>query len=182
MSGQPADWRGDVLRFWFGLKPKQWWKADDTLDHRIREQFHDTWAEQRRLPAECFLGNALTALAAVILFDQFPRNMFRDHAEQFATDPLALAIATGAVDLGLDEDLERSERTFLYLPFQHSESIVDQKRSLLLFTRLGDDFLLGYAKKHHAIIERFGRFPHRNLMLGRAPRPAEIAAGDVTPF
>ncbi|MGH6783532.1 MAG: DUF924 family protein, partial [Sphingomicrobium sp.] len=146
------------------------------------EQFHDLWAEQRQLPAECFLGNTLTALAAVILFDQFPRNMFRGHAEQFATDSLALAIAVAAVYRGLDEELERGERPFLYMPFQHSESIADQKRSLLLFTRLGDEFLLGYAKKHHAIIERFGRFPHRNLMLGRAPRTAEIAAGDVTPF
>lgn len=182
MTGKPGDWRGEVLRFWFGLEPEQHWKADDTLDHRIREQFHDLWAEQRRLPAECFLGNALTALAGVILFDQFPRNMFRGHAEQFATDPLALAIATAAVELGLDEELDRGERPFLYMPFEHSEDIAEQNRSLLLFTKYGNSDLLDFARKHHSIIARFGRFPHRNEMLGRAPRPDEIAAGNVTPF
>jgi uncharacterized protein (DUF924 family) len=108
--------------------------------------------------------------------------MFRGSAEQFATDPLALAIATQAVDKGFDDQLEPQERGFLYMPFQHSENLDDQNRSLLLFTRLGDDYQLGYAKKHHDIIERFGRFPHRNAMLGRAPRADEIAAGDVFPW
>jgi uncharacterized protein (DUF924 family) len=182
VTSPPAEWRGNVLRFWFALEPKQWWTADETLDHRIREQFLDLWSEQRQLPAECFVGDPLTALAGVILFDQYPRNMFRDHAEQFATDPLALAVASAAVDLGLDDALEREERGFLYMPFEHSENIADQNRGLLLFTKLGDSNALDYAKKHHAIIERFGRFPHRNRMLGRTPRPAELAAGAITPF
>jgi uncharacterized protein (DUF924 family) len=134
------------------------------------------------LPAESFLTDPLTALAGVILFDQFPRNMFRGHADQFATDHLALAIAKGAVDKGFDEELEPKERGFLYMPFQHSENLADQNRSLLLFTALGDEEQLGYAKKHHDVIERFGRFPHRNAILGRPPRPAEIAAGDVFPW
>ena len=129
-----------------------------------------------------FLDDPLTALAAVILFDQFPRNMFRGDAEQFATDHLALAIARAAVDRGFDDQLQSKERGFLYMPFEHSESLADQKRSLQLFTALGDDYLLGFAKKHHDVIERFGRFPHRNAILGRAPRPAEVAAGDVTPW
>ncbi len=179
MSG---DWRGDVLRFWFGLDPAQYWKADEDLDQRIRERFLDLWSEKRQLPVDSFVGSALTALAGVILFDQFPRNMFRGHADQFSTDALALAIAGRAVDLGLDRELERDERPFLYMPFEHSEAVADQRRSLLLFTKLGDDRFLDYAKKHQAIIARFARFPHRNQMLGRAPRPDEIAAGDVTPF
>jgi uncharacterized protein (DUF924 family) len=108
--------------------------------------------------------------------------MFRGHADQFATDHFALAIAKAAIDRGFDEQLEPKERGFLYMPFQHSEDIDDQQRSLLLFTALGDAEQLGYARKHHDIIARFRRFPHRNAMLGRAPRPEEIAAGDVKPW
>jgi uncharacterized protein (DUF924 family) len=177
-----AEWRADVLKFWFGLTPDQWWKPDPALDHRIRQRFLKLWAEKRQLPAGSFLDDPLTSLAAVILFDQFPRNMFRGHAEQFATDHLALAVATAAVDRKLDEELARNERIFLYMPFQHSENLADQNRGLLLVTALGDDRQLGYAKKHRDIVERFGRFPHRNAILGRAPRPEELAAGDVVPW
>jgi uncharacterized protein (DUF924 family) len=95
---------------------------------------------------------------------------------------LALAIAKGAVGRGLDEALEPKERGFLYMPFQHSEQIDDQNRSLLLFTALGDPEQLRYAKLHHDVIARFARFPHRNAILGRAPRADEIAAGDVVPW
>ena len=177
-----SDWRSDVLKFWFGLDKKQWWSGGPELDHRIKQNFLKLWAEKRQLPIDAFIGDPLTALAAVILFDQFPRNMFRGDAEQFATDHLALAIAKAAVDKEYDEQLEPAERGFLYMPFQHSENLADQDRSLLLFTALGDDDQLGYAKKHHDVIARFGRFPHRNIMLGRAPRPDEVAAGDVFPW
>ena len=175
MSGA---WRADVLKFWFGLDKEQWWRGPPELDHRIKQSFLNLWAEKRQLPVESFLDDLLTALAAVVLFDQFPRNMFRGEAEQFATDHLALAIAKGAIDKGFDEQLERQERSFLYMPFQHSENLADQNRSLLLFTALDDDYHLGFAKKHHDVIARFGRFPHRNAMLGRAPRQDEVAAGD----
>ena len=176
------DWRGEVLRFWFGLDKAKWFAPDEALDHQVREQFLKLWSEKQALPADTFLLDPLTALAAVILFDQFPRNMFRGHADQFATDTLALAVARGAVERGFDEELATDERAFLYLPFEHSESLDDQRQSVLLFTRLGDPLFLDYAKKHLDIIERFGRFPHRNIMLGRAPRPAEIAAGEVVPW
>ena len=176
------DWRSDVLKFWFSLTYDDWWRGTPELDHRVRQTFLKLWAEQRQRPADSFLSDPLTALAAVILFDQFPRNMFRGHADQFATDHLALAVASEAVDRGYDEQLEPQERGFLYMPFQHSEDLADQKRSLLLFTELGDGDQLGYAKKHHEVIERFGRFPHRNKILGRAPRPEEVAAGDVFPW
>ena len=178
-----ADWRSGVLKFWFALSQDEWWRGGPEVDHRIRENFLELWAEKRKLPADSFLGDPLTALAAVILFDQFPRNMFRGHAEQFATDHLALAIAKAAVDRGFDDELRSlNERGFLYMPFQHSESLADQKRSVHLFTALGDDFQLGFAKKHHDVIAQFGRFPHRNAMLGRAPRADEVAAGDVFPW
>ena len=177
-----ADWRSDVLKFWFGLTYDEWWKGGAEIDHRIKERFLKRWAEKRQLPADTFLTDPLTALAAVILFDQFPRNMFRGHADQFATDHLALAIAKAAIDKGFDEELEPNERNFLYMPFQHSEDLADQNRSVLLFTRLGDEEQLGYAQKHHDVIARFGRFPHRNAILGRASRPDEVAAGDVFPW
>jgi len=176
------DWRAQVLKFWFGLDPELWWNGGADLDHRIKQQFVKLWFEKRELPIDSFLDDPLTALAAVILFDQFPRNMFRGHAEQFATDPLALGIARAAIEKGLDEQLPANERAFLYMPFQHSEDMDDQNRSMLLFTALGDQTNLKYARKHHDIIERFGRFPHRNLILGREPRAAEIAAGKVVPW
>jgi uncharacterized protein (DUF924 family) len=177
-----TDWRSDVLKFWFGLKPEQWWRGPPELDEQVRDRFLDLWKEKRQLPPESFLDDPLTAAAAVILFDQFPRNMFRGHADQFSTDPLALAIAKLAIDRGLDEQLDRQERGFLYMPFQHSEDMDDQNRSILLFTKLGDEEQLDYARKHHDVIARFGRFPHRNAMLGRQPRADEIAAGDVFPW
>jgi uncharacterized protein (DUF924 family) len=176
------DWRSQVLKFWFALDPRQWWSGGPELDHRIRQNFLKLWAEKRQLPVEAFLDDPLTALASVILFDQFPRNIFRGHADQFATDHLALAVAKAAVGKAIDEQLEPRERVFLYMPFQHSENLADQKRSLQLYTALGDDYHLGYAKKHHDVIERFGRFPHRNAMLGRPPRADETAAGEVVPW
>jgi uncharacterized protein (DUF924 family) len=172
-----GDWRADVLKFWFGLKPEQWWNDGSELDHRIKQNFLKLWFEKRQLPVDTFVTDPLTALAGVVLFDQFPRNMFRGAADAYATDPLALGIAKEAVARGLDKDLAPDERKFLYMPFMHSETLDDQNRAVLLFTELGDDHQLGYAKHHRDIIERFGRFPHRNAILGRASRPEEIAAG-----
>jgi uncharacterized protein (DUF924 family) len=177
-----SDWRSDVLKFWFGLTSDQWWNGGPELDHRIRQNFLKLWAEKRQLPVDAFLTDALTALAGVILFDQFPRNMFRGHADQFSTDHLALAIAKAAIAKGFDKELEKDERKFLYMPLQHSENLDDQNRALLLFTESGDDEQVEYAKKHRDVIARFGRFPHRNAILGRTPRPGEIAAGDVFPW
>jgi len=178
----PQAWVGEVLDSWLGLRPEQWWKADPDLDAVIRERFHELWEEQAGREADDFLASPEEALAAVILLDQFPRNMFRGHADQFATDHLALQIAKEAIARGYDETLQQPRRGFLYMPFQHSEDIEDQRRSLLLFTALGDDFQLSFAKKHHDVIERFGRFPHRNATLGRTRRPDEIEAGDVFPW
>ena len=182
MSETVGDWRSDVLKFWFGLTYDDWWKGTPELDHRIRERFLKLWSEKRQLPVDSFLTDPLTAMAAVILFDQFPRNMFRGHADQFATDHLALGIAKAAVDKGLGEQLDTDERAFLYMPLQHSEALADQDRGLLLFTQLGDDRFVTAARKHRDVIARFGRFPHRNAILGRAPRPDEVAAGDVFPW
>ena len=177
-----SDWRADVLKFWFGLPREKQFNADPGLDRRIKQLFLNLWFDKRQLPVAAFLGDPLSALAGVVLFDQLPRNMFRGNADQFATDQLALAISKGAVDKGLDEELAPNERSFLYMPFQHSENLADQERSILLFTALGDPSQLEYAKRHHDVIERFGRFPHRNAILGRAPRSEELDAGKVTPW
>ena len=177
-----SDWASEILSFWFALDPEQHWKQDDALDAEIENRFLDLWEEQSGRVAEDFLGSAREALAAVILFDQFPRNMFRGDARSFATDHLALKIAKAAIDKGHDERLPGEQRGFLYMPFQHSEDLDDQQRSVLLFTALGDAEMLHYARLHHDVIARFGRFPHRNATLGREPRPDEIAAGDVTPW
>jgi uncharacterized protein (DUF924 family) len=177
-----GDWRAEVLKFWFALDEDDWWRGGEDLDRRIKQNFVKLWIEKRQLPVDAFLTDPLTALAATILFDQFPRNMFRGSAEQFATDDLALAIAKQAVAKGFDEQLEPRERAFLYMPFEHSENMADQNRAMLLFTALGNAKMLHYARLHHDIIERFGRFPHRNAILGRAPRADEIAAGKIVPW
>ena len=174
-------WVGEVLDFWFGLAPDRYWHADPDLDEQIRERFLETWQEQQQRLIGDFLTDAQTALAAIILFDQLPRNMFRGHADSFATDHMALAVAKGGVDRGYDERFDQPRHGFFYMPFQHSEDRADQQRSLALFTALGDEEQLKFAKRHHDVIARFGRFPHRNTMLGRMPRPDELAAGDVDP-
>ena len=176
------DWARDVLDFWFAHDRDDWWKANPAFDEEIRQRFQPVWEQQRGRQAEDFLGSANDALAAVILFDQLPRNMFRGHADQYATDHLALAVAKGAVDLGYDDGMPRVRRGFLYMPFQHSEDLQDQVRSLLLFTALGDHEQLRYARLHHEVIEQYGRFPHRNAVLGRKPTAMEEAADDVVPW
>ena len=182
-EGSAAEpWVGAVLDFWFAQPPERWWKADPQFDADVRERFLETWQVERGRMADSFLGSPDEALAAVILFDQFPRNMFRGHADQYSTDLLALAIAKGAVDQGYDDGMVQPRRGFLYMPFQHSEDLKEQVRSLLLFTALGDPEQLRFARLHHDVIERFGRFPHRNAVLGRKPTAMEKAAGDVVPW
>ena len=172
----------EILEFWFSRGWDDWWKADPDFDAEVRKRFETLWQEQRENVPEHFLGSADEALAAVLLFDQFPRNMFRGHADQFSTDPLALAIAKGAVERGHDDGMTPDQRGFLYMPFEHSEDLRDQRQSLLLFTALGNAEQLKYARLHYEVIERFGRFPHRNAILGRKPTAIEAASDDVTPW
>lgn len=175
-------WAASVLDFWFSHSWEELWSPTDAFDTEIRERFGIEWARQARREVSAFTGDAETALAAIILFDQLPRNMFRGAGDQFATDHLALAIAKEAIARGHDDGMAKDRRAFLYLPFEHSEQLADQRQSLLLFTALGDDEMLKYARLHYEVIEKFGRFPHRNEALGRKPTAMERAAGDVTPF
>lgn len=173
-----ADWVDAILSFWFNtLDEKDWWQKSDTVDDQIKERFFELWQEQKSRVADDFLTSPETALAAVILFDQFPRNMFRNQAEAYATDHLARQIADMAVDLGLDEKLPEDRRTFLYMPFMHSEDLSDQNKSVTLYTRLGSSEK--FANDHRDVIAKFGRFPHRNAVLGRQTHADEQAAIDA---
>lgn len=170
-------WPADILRFWFEeLKPADWWKKSDAVDRICKERFFDLWEEQKLKSAGAFTDTAETALAAVILFDQFPRNIFRDHADAYSTDHLAQQIAEKAVDLELDQQLTEQQRPFLYMPFMHAEDMRLQNKSVALFTKLGSNEK--FANNHRDAIAQFGRYPHRNTVLGRATRPAEQEAID----
>jgi uncharacterized protein (DUF924 family) len=176
-----AEGTGAILSFWFDeIGPGRWWVRSQETDDAIVARFRDLWEQWRSRLATSFLGSAREALAGVILFDQFPRNMFRGHADAFSTDPLALAIAEGALDRGLDNELTEDERSFLYMPFQHSEKMADQDRALMLFTKLGNARSLAFAHKHRDMIARYGRFPARNRALGRADRPGEEAGIELS--
>jgi uncharacterized protein (DUF924 family) len=171
------DWAAALIDFWFNqVGEAGWWSHDAALDRQCSTGFADLWAQKRTLPATEFLDRADEALAAIVLFDQLPRNMFRGTARAFDTDPLARAIAKGAIAQGYDIQIGGAGRAFFYMPFQHSEAIEDQDLSLTLFEALGDAHSLNFARQHHAIIARFGRFPHRNAVLGRQTRPEEEAA------
>src|SRR5690606_13894623 len=172
-----ADWAAALLDFWFNqVGEKGWWGHDPLLDRLCKARFMKTWEEKRRLPAEDFIERADEALAAVLLFDQLPRNMFRQSATAFATDPLARDIARGAIAHGYDIQIGGAGRLFFYMPFQHSEALEDQELSLTLFEAAGDQQSLDFAREHHAVVKQFGRFPHRNAVLGRSDRPGEAEA------
>lgn len=173
------NWTIEVIHFWFDeLSPKNWWTKSEELDEQITERFQELWEEQKAKVASDFLATPETALAAIILFDQFPRNMFRNTAEAFATDHLALQIANEAIDREMDHKLTKDQRSFLYMPLMHSEDLEDQTRSLGLFTSLGTEDNIKFAKTHRDVIVQYGRFPHRNAVLGRESRPDEQTAID----
>ncbi len=166
----------DVLNFWFQeLEPKDWWIKSQKLDQRIQSRFGDMLAQASRNEFFLWRKQASSALAEVILLDQFSRNVFRDDPRAFQSDALALACAIGAVDKGLDKELSPHERNFLYMPYMHSESPIVHDEAVRLFTSLGNDITLDFEYKHKAIIDRFGRYPHRNKILGRTSTPEELA-------
>jgi uncharacterized protein (DUF924 family) len=173
-SLEPA-WVEDVIRFWFhDLTEEDWFKKSDAIDRQISERFlrhYEVLFSQGSSPD---VIGARTALARVIIFDQFPRNMFRGTARAFAADPIARGLSRVAVERGLDAGMTKHERLFLYLPFEHSENAADQALSVKLIETLGDEGLTRYALAHKAIIDRFGRFPHRNAALGRVSTEEEV--------
>jgi predicted DsbA family dithiol-disulfide isomerase/uncharacterized protein (DUF924 family) len=171
---EPA-WVGDVLDFWFGkIGARHWFSRSAEVDAGIRERFLTLY---ERLAASDAAGvtGPRPLRAAVIVLDQFSRNMFRDSPRAFAADPLARRLARQIIEHGFDSGLAGEERLFVYLPFEHSEDRADQALSCELIERLGNDDWTQYALAHKAIIDRFGRFPHRNAVLGRTSTAEEIA-------
>lgn len=166
----------DVLQFWFGdLSPSQWWSKDTQLDALIGVRFGDVLASASRCELFEWRSSPQGRLAEVLVLDQFPRHIHRGTPLAFASDPLALALAQEALASGADQALTPDERVFLCLPYMHSESPRIQQLSVSLYERIGLPGNLDFARQHRAIIERFGRYPHRNEILGRASTPDEIA-------
>lgn len=179
-----------ILKFWFGdpSQPdseygsfrKVWFKKDATFDQQIRQRFLTDYQQASQGDYDTWINMPRRALALVVVLDQFARNLFRGSAQSFAADPQARAVADLAIARGDEAALLPVERFFLYLPFEHSEELADQHRSVQLFEALAaiaPDLRHGldYAYRHRAVIEQFGRFPHRNAALGRTSTPAELA-------
>lgn len=160
----------DVLTFWFeDTQPQQWFQVNPEFDARIREDFEGLYNNAAQGLCDDWKNSPDGCLALCIVLDQFPRNMFRGDPKSFATDKQALLISKHAISKGFDQVLQPEKRRFLYLPYEHSENINDQRTSVELFEKMKDEDPLGYeyAVKHLKVIEQFNRFPHRNKVLGR---------------
>jgi uncharacterized protein (DUF924 family) len=169
------DWVGQVLDYWFDeLGEANWFTADHRLDADIRDRFL-TLHRQISASQVSDLRTPRALLAAIIVLDQFSRNLFRGTASAYAADPLARQLSDTAIRHGYDLEMTVPQRQFIYMPFQHSEDPTDQARSVELFEQLGDKGWMKYALAHKSIIDRFGRFPHRNAILGRSSSAEEIA-------
>ena len=168
-------WVGDVLKFWFEqTEPDQWFEKDPAFDANIRRRFLGLHEILVSCGSDGFLVDARIALAAVIVLDQMSRNMFRGTPRAFAADPQALQLAEAAIVRRFDAGLTKDQRMFLYLPFEHAEDRQAQARSVALMASLGDPEWQQWAEAHKAIVDRFGRYPHRNAILGRISTPEEI--------
>ena len=175
----------EVLAFWFGREGEEgygefrevWFSKDPAFDREVRDRFETVYEEAAAGELETWKEEARSCLALILVLDQFPRNMFRGDARMYAADGLARAAARHAVERAYDRELPTFQRTFVYLPFEHSENLEDQRHSVELFRKLaqetGSEDLLVYAVRHLRIVERFGRFPHRNEILGRWTTPEE---------
>ncbi len=174
----------EVLRFWFGEGPPdtprtQWFEKNEAFDREIGERFGPLIEEALQGRLAGWAAEPETALAQIVVLDQFTRNVFRGTPRAFAGDPLALAAARAMVAAGQDRQLAPVQRVFVYLPFEHAETMQAQETSMQLFGRLAEESprhgagWLDYARRHHEIVARFGRFPHRNPILGRSSTPEE---------
>ncbi len=163
----------DVVGFWRMAGPEKWFAKNRAFDQAIALRFEPSHFAAARGEHDGWMATPEGALGLLILLDQFPRNLFRDSAHAFATDGKALAIARHAIGEGFDAEIEPALRPFVYMPLMHSEDLADQQACVVLFEALGAKTNLDFAVIHRDIIARFGRFPHRNAVLGRATTPEE---------
>ncbi len=178
MAGTRPQWADDILHIWFDqLEPQDWFRGGEHVDDLLRARFASVLEEQSAHTAKTFLEDPLLARAAILLFDQVPRNIYRGTAKAFAYDPLACTICHLFLDKGWDADLPENQRQFVIMPLMHSEELSDQRACV----RYCEEHLPGnqeFAESHHQMIARFGRFPHRNDALGRETTPEEQRAID----
>ena len=172
----------DILAFWRDAGPDRWYTRNDAFDAEVRQRFLDLSRKAAAGELSSWESSDDGALALVIVLDQFPRNMFRGDIRTYASDHLAREVARRAVDRGMDARIDPALRAFLYLPFMHSEHLADQLRCIELSQRAGLTESRKWAEHHADIIRRFGRFPHRNVILGRATTPEEQAFLDEGGF
>lgn len=184
----------EILTFWFGELDElgraskacqdRWWSKDPALDAQIRQQFGATHTAAMRGELDSWLVNPRTRLAYIVILDQLSRNMFRETAAMFASDPLALRAALTGIDAGMHRQLKLDERGIFYMPLMHSEQLSEQERCVALFLELTNEVTgsaraamlsrVGFAERHRDIVKKFGRFPHRNAVLGRESTPDEV--------
>jgi len=165
----------DILKFWFDdIDESLWWSKDDKFDQVIKEKFSDIHTKATRCELFEWRTIAEGRLAEIIILDQFSRNIFRDSPLAFANDSLALALSQEAISVEADKELKPIQRTFLYMPFMHSESIKIHEIAVDLYQRNGRQLSIDFEIKHKEIIDKFGRFPHRNKILGRESTNEEI--------
>jgi uncharacterized protein (DUF924 family) len=172
----------DILAFWREAGHEHWYTKNATFDADVRRQFFGLWQRAAAGELSSWETSDDGALALVIILDQFPRNMFRDDAMTYSTDPQALETASRAIARGAEARIDPILLEFLYMPFMHSEQLSDQLRCVELFRKVGDVDNIGYAQDHADIIRQFGRFPHRNRILGRTTTPEEQAFLDSGGF
>lgn len=166
----------DIIDFWFAdATRKLWFDSTPEFDAELERRFEQTWDRARRGELDDWMQTATGCVALAIVLDQFPLNMFRGSAESYSTEVQAREVARVAIERGFDSGLETAHKAFLYMPFMHSEALEDQQRALRLFDQPGLESNLRFARHHHDIVARFGRFPHRNAVLGRDSTADEIA-------
>ena len=166
----------DILDFWFSeIQPAQWWNKSDDFDRLIATRFGAVLQAAARCELYAWRATPAGRLAEVIVLDQFSRNINRGEAQAFVNDALALGLAQEAVAAGADRLLAPAERAFLYMPYMHSESAAIHALAVRLFATPGMEGNLDFERRHQAVIERFGRYPHRNAVLGRSSTPEELA-------
>lgn len=165
-----------VIDFWFNeISPEKWWLKDLEFDQEIKKRFLALHQSANRGELFSWRECAEGRLAEIIVLDQFSRNIFRDQPQAFASDTLALVLAQEAVALGIDKEIAENKRSFIYLPYMHSESSVIHKEAVSLYSALGNSSSLDFELRHQTIISKFGRYPHRNIILGRESSAEELA-------